>query len=90
VAGEGKMTLDDFCFPMEEGYDGVANKSHMPARVYNLMRSLGLETAEEIAQINSIQFLLLDGVGFKTINWIEDRLEEVGLAPWLQYMHSVH
>ena len=84
------MTLDDFCFPMEEGYKGVANKSHIPARVYNLMRILGIETAEEIAQINSIQLLLIDGVGLKTIDWIEDRLEEVGLAPWLRDMQSVH
>ncbi|NDB70318.1 MAG: hypothetical protein EB015_20395 [Methylocystaceae bacterium] len=84
------MTLEEFCFPMEEGYKGVADQTGMPMRVYNLMRALDLETAEEIAEVNSIQFLLLKGVGFKTINWIEDRLEEVGLAPWLKHMHSVH
>lgn len=80
------MKLIDFCYPLDENYKGVASGGrppHTPGRVYRIMQQYGIETAEEIADLNPIQLMMMRGVGMKTIDWIETRLEECGLATWM-------
>jgi len=74
------MDIMDFCFPDDANYKGVAENGPLSTRVYNVMRLYNIKTAEEVASLNTIQLILMDGIGLKSIHWIEERLEECGLT----------
>lgn len=77
-----QMTLEDFFYPLGESKVCTNKNLALRSKLFRILFHANGDPMAEMLNGNLLAFWIVPGIGNKGMTFIEDRLEELGLAPW--------
>jgi hypothetical protein len=82
IEDNSQITLEDFFHPLGPSKVCTGKNLALRTKLYRILSSIKGDPLAEMMGGNTIGFWSVHGIGPKGLDFIEDRLEELNIAPW--------
>ena len=84
MTDKSAVTLEDFFFPFCDLESKVCTDKNLAlrTRLFRILSNINGDVLAEMMGGNMLAFWLVPGIGKKGLDFLEDRLEELDIAPW--------